>query len=181
MPVGATHKLRVWLRSLVPLTNDPAMAHPLPFNDSYIFQRIYKLEEFKIGGRLEFGALGHKLVMGFAPRGGPETVTTARGPVKSSDKDREKDRGKEKDQKTTPTPSSHGGQTRINYGHNYGTLPPGAQIPPHLLSPQSAYSHQQLPSSYPNAHPNPAPSIDGRERGRLPPQVQKSKTKMEIL
>ncbi len=182
MPVGATHRLRVWLRSLVPLTNDPAISQSLPFNDSYIYQRIFKLEEFKVGGRLEFNALGNKLVMGFSPRGGPETITMARSPIKNPDKEKEKDRGKgrEKD-KTIVTSSSQGGHTYTSHIPNYGNLPPGAQHPSHLISPQNAYPHQQLPNGYANPHPNPASPADGRERVRLPPQVQKSKTKIEIV
>jgi len=181
MPIGATHKLRVWLRSLVPLTNDPAISRPLPFGDSYIYQRIFKMEEFKVGGRLEFSALGNKLVMGFAPRGGPETITMARNPVKHPDKEREKEREKERGrEKMTVASSSNGSQAYTSYTQHYGTLPPGAQYPSHMLPPQSAYSHQQLPSFYPNMHSNPAGSTDARERTRLPPQVQKSKSKVEI-
>jgi hypothetical protein len=74
MPAGASHKLRVWIRSLVPLTSvDPSTSYVLPFNDSYIYQRIWKCDSFKIGGRLEFESLGSKMTMGFSS-GMPETI-----------------------------------------------------------------------------------------------------------
>jgi len=74
MPTGASHKLRVWIRSLVPLTAiDPSTSYVLPFNDSYIYQRIWKCDSFKIGGRLDFESLGSKMVMGFSS-GMPKTI-----------------------------------------------------------------------------------------------------------
>ncbi|KAF8165691.1 hypothetical protein B0H34DRAFT_649658 [Crassisporium funariophilum] len=74
IPSGASHKLRVWLRSLVPLSSsDPTTSYVLPFNDSYIYQRIWKCDSFKIGGRLDFESLGAKMVMGFSS-GIPETI-----------------------------------------------------------------------------------------------------------
>ena len=74
MPAGASHKLRVWIRSLVPLSSaDPSTSYVLPFNDSYIYQRIWKCDSFKIGGRLEFESLGPKMTLGFSS-GMPETI-----------------------------------------------------------------------------------------------------------
>ncbi|KAF9450181.1 hypothetical protein P691DRAFT_811088, partial [Macrolepiota fuliginosa MF-IS2] len=196
MPVGATHRMRVWLRSLVPLTTDPAISHPLPFNDSFIYQRIFKLDDFKVGGRLEFNALGNKLVMAFPHRGGPETITTARPPIKQ-DKEKEKER-EERDrvrerEKPATTPSSQRSHTYSN--QNHGGLPPppppGAQYPAHMVSPQVTFSsqtyapyHQQLPNPYPNGHMNqlqPVRATDRREHARSPPQVQKSKARVEII
>jgi len=72
IPSGASHKLRVWLRSQVHLPADQ-MTYSLPFNDSYIYQRIWKFDGFKIGSRLDFDSLGAKMVMGFAS-GMPEAV-----------------------------------------------------------------------------------------------------------
>ena len=45
----------------------------LPFNDSYIYQRIWKCDSFKVGGRLEFESLGSKMTMGFSS-GMPEMI-----------------------------------------------------------------------------------------------------------
>ncbi|KAF9476990.1 hypothetical protein BDN70DRAFT_881703 [Pholiota conissans] len=74
IPAGASHKLRVWLRSLVPIpAGDPTTSYTLPFNDSYIYQRIWKCDAFKIGSRLDFESLGPKMVMAFSS-GIPETV-----------------------------------------------------------------------------------------------------------
>jgi hypothetical protein len=85
VPVNASHKLRVWLRSLVPLASiDPATSYALPFNDSYIYQRIYKSDTFKIGARLDFETLGPKMVMAFSS-GIPETVTSQNVPTVDED------------------------------------------------------------------------------------------------
>ena len=80
MPAGASHKLRVWIQSLVPLNSaDTSTSYVLPFNDSYIYQRIWKCDSFKIGGRLEFETLGSKMTMGFSS-GMPETVVMPHPP-----------------------------------------------------------------------------------------------------
>jgi hypothetical protein len=74
VPAGASHKLRVWLRSLVPISSvDPTTSYALPFNDSYIYQRVWKCDAFKIGSRLDFESLGPKMVMAFSS-GLPETI-----------------------------------------------------------------------------------------------------------
>ncbi|KAF9006741.1 hypothetical protein BDQ17DRAFT_1389501 [Cyathus striatus] len=75
MPAGASHRLRVWLRSLVPLSSsNPTASYTLPFNDSYIYHRIWKSDAFKIGARLDFDSLGSKMIMGFPSSGGPQTI-----------------------------------------------------------------------------------------------------------
>ena len=80
MPAGASHKLRVWIRSLAPLTAiDPSTSYVLPFDDSYIYQQIWKCDSFRIGGRLEFESLGSKMVMGFSS-GMPETIVMPNPP-----------------------------------------------------------------------------------------------------
>jgi len=80
MPVGASHKIRVWIRSLVPLTaTDPSSSYALPFNDSYIYQRIWKCDSFKIGGRLDFETLGSNMIMGFSS-GMPQTIVMPKPP-----------------------------------------------------------------------------------------------------
>ncbi|PPQ63143.1 hypothetical protein CVT24_005783 [Panaeolus cyanescens] len=73
IPAGASHKLRVWMRSLVPITNDPGTSYVLPFNDSFIYQRIWKNDNFRLGSRLDFDSLGTKMVKGFSV-GAPETI-----------------------------------------------------------------------------------------------------------
>jgi hypothetical protein len=174
LPAGATHRLRIWLRGLVPLTNDPAMSHPLPFNDSYIYQRVFQLDDFKIGGRLEFHALGNKLVMAFPHCGGPETVQMSRPPVRPQDRDKE-ERTKEK-----PVTGS-GSQGGTFTGQNVGVLPPGAQRPTHPISPQGTYSgsttshyQPQLPNHIPTSL---QPVRRETEQARLPPAVQKARTR----
>jgi len=87
IPAGASHKLRVWLRSLVPLpSSDPTTSYVLPFNDSYIYQRIFKCDNFKLGARLDFDSLGNKMVMGFPSNSGtPETIVMPNAPPPSED------------------------------------------------------------------------------------------------
>lgn len=56
-PAGATHRIRVWLRS------------PSPFNSegdslgSYVYQRIWSTDEFRIGAYLDFTAIDPKRVI----------------------------------------------------------------------------------------------------------------------
>jgi len=84
VPVGASHKLRLWIRSLVQLPTADPTSYSLPFNDSYIYQRIWKCDNFKIGSRLDFQSLGNKMVMAF-PSGIPETIVTPNPPPPSED------------------------------------------------------------------------------------------------
>ncbi|KAJ7194544.1 hypothetical protein GGX14DRAFT_678614 [Mycena pura] len=77
VPAGASHRLRVWLRSPLPRDDDAAAAQAqaqLPGAErSYVYQRLWKSDAFKIGGRLDFEALGPKLMMG-RPAGAAQTV-----------------------------------------------------------------------------------------------------------
>ncbi|KAF5371215.1 hypothetical protein D9758_004118 [Tetrapyrgos nigripes] len=77
IPAGASHRLRIWLKTFLP--TDPSISPQsssanfvLPFNDSYVYQRIFKSDTFKVGSRLDFGTLGSKMVMGYA--NGPAKV-----------------------------------------------------------------------------------------------------------
>lgn len=74
LPIGASHRIRVWARSFCGTSDSHSL--PIPYNDSYIYQRIWKSDNLKIGGRLDFGALGNKLIMGHS-LGSPMTVTTS--------------------------------------------------------------------------------------------------------
>ncbi|KAJ6587799.1 hypothetical protein B0H10DRAFT_812365 [Mycena sp. CBHHK59/15] len=67
-PAGASHRLRIWLKSPAPLP-----ANALPFSDAYVYQRVWKSDTFKLGARLDFAALGPALVMGVSA-GAPRTV-----------------------------------------------------------------------------------------------------------
>ncbi|KAF5387620.1 hypothetical protein D9615_000711 [Tricholomella constricta] len=74
VPAGSSHRIRVWLKSLVNLSaNTPAA---LPFHDSYIYQRIWKSDTFKIGARLDFESMSNKAIMGFAA-GAPQMIMTS--------------------------------------------------------------------------------------------------------
>ncbi|KAG5648749.1 hypothetical protein DXG03_000096 [Asterophora parasitica] len=74
IPAGSSHRIRVWLKSLVNLSASTPSA--LPFHDSYIYQRIWKSDNFKIGARLDFEAMSNKTIMGFSA-GAPVTVETS--------------------------------------------------------------------------------------------------------
>lgn len=75
-PIGASHRIRVWIKSLINISADePTIAFALPFNDSHIYQRIWKSDIFKVGARLDFQSLGSKTIMGFSS-GGPQTIVS---------------------------------------------------------------------------------------------------------
>ncbi|KAJ3719352.1 hypothetical protein C8R42DRAFT_673570 [Lentinula raphanica] len=76
MPAGASHRIRVWLKTLLPFPSDQSSNISLPFNDSYIYQRVWKSDSLKIGARLDFHTLGTKMIMGFS-NGPPKTYTVS--------------------------------------------------------------------------------------------------------
>lgn len=61
-PPGASHRLRCWLRT--PFVSHSPSSSAVSQSESYIYQRIWKSDDFKIGAGLNFDALGSKLVMG---------------------------------------------------------------------------------------------------------------------
>ncbi|KAG6832349.1 hypothetical protein H0H87_001813 [Tephrocybe sp. NHM501043] len=74
VPTGSSHRIRIWTKSLV---NQSAAEHPaLPFQDSYIFQRIYKNDMFKLGAQLDFENMSNKATMAF-PVGAVQIITTS--------------------------------------------------------------------------------------------------------
>ncbi|KAF5393058.1 hypothetical protein D9757_001117 [Collybiopsis confluens] len=78
MPAGASHRIRVWLKTLLPFPDQDNQSSniSLPFNDSYIYQRIWKSDSLKLGARLDFFALGTKMIMGYS-NGPPKTFTVS--------------------------------------------------------------------------------------------------------
>jgi hypothetical protein len=62
MPPGASHRIRVWLRT--PFVSLSPASSAVSSGESYIYQRIWKSDEFKLGAGLNFEALSSKLVMG---------------------------------------------------------------------------------------------------------------------
>ncbi|GLB34164.1 hypothetical protein LshimejAT787_0110480 [Lyophyllum shimeji] len=73
VPAGASHRVGVWLKSLINLSANTPTA--LPFPDSYVYQRIWKSDAFKIGAGLDFESMSPKATMGFAA-GPPQTIVT---------------------------------------------------------------------------------------------------------
>jgi hypothetical protein len=61
-PHGASHRLRFWLRT--PFVSHSPASSATSQSESYIYQRIWKSDDFKVGAGLNFEALGSRLVMG---------------------------------------------------------------------------------------------------------------------
>ncbi|KAJ7098606.1 hypothetical protein B0H15DRAFT_583477 [Mycena belliarum] len=72
VPAGASHRLRLWLKSSV--APDAGAAHPAGDTSGHVYQRLWKSDVFKLGAWLDFEQLGPTLVMGTAV-GAPQTVT----------------------------------------------------------------------------------------------------------
>ncbi|KAI6018313.1 hypothetical protein EDC04DRAFT_2576497 [Pisolithus marmoratus] len=72
VPRGASHRLRFWLRT--PHTSlSPASSVSSQITESYIYQRLWKTDDFKIGGYLDFEALGSKLIMAARDPNSPQS------------------------------------------------------------------------------------------------------------
>ncbi|KAJ7827684.1 hypothetical protein B0H14DRAFT_2163631, partial [Mycena olivaceomarginata] len=69
VPAGASHRLRACLKTR---RDDPSAG---ALDDSYAYQRVRRSDAFKIGARLDFEALGPRIVMG-SPARAPQTVVT---------------------------------------------------------------------------------------------------------
>ncbi|KAJ8482157.1 hypothetical protein ONZ45_g15051 [Pleurotus djamor] len=78
-PAGASHRIRIWVRSMSPFPSDPNPVghYTLPFTDSYTYHRLWKTDGFRLGAHLDFLSLSNKMVLGFAA-GGPQTIVTTR-------------------------------------------------------------------------------------------------------
>ncbi|KAF9226884.1 hypothetical protein BS17DRAFT_776283 [Gyrodon lividus] len=61
-PPGALHRLRFWLRT-PPTSPSPASSVTSHLAESYIYQLLWKTDEFRVGSNLDFETLGNKLVM----------------------------------------------------------------------------------------------------------------------
>ncbi|KAJ7681220.1 hypothetical protein B0H17DRAFT_1161173 [Mycena rosella] len=81
VPVGASHRLRVWLKSLLPAVPSAADSVANLLQHEVVYQRLWKSDAFKLGARLDFEALGPRLIMG-ASACVPQTVVmeTQRAP-----------------------------------------------------------------------------------------------------
>jgi len=71
-PHNASHRLRLWLRCLAPA--DSQSASHTPFSDSYIYQRIWKSDNLKLGAHLQFEALGGKMAMAMPGVANPQVL-----------------------------------------------------------------------------------------------------------
>ena len=75
MPQGASHRIRVWLKIHVPLSEPllPSSNYSLPFVDSFVYQRVWKSDNFKLGAQLDYSSLGPSMAMGVST-GAAKTV-----------------------------------------------------------------------------------------------------------
>ncbi|KAN0097053.1 hypothetical protein V8E55_001499 [Tylopilus felleus] len=75
-PTGASHRLRVWLRmpqpKSPPLPLEPSVSHLNGTPHTYLYQRLWKSDDFKIGARLSFESVGSKIILA-TPCGGGGT------------------------------------------------------------------------------------------------------------
>ena len=72
-PHGASHRLRFWIKTPSLGESPSPSSSTNSFHDrSYIFQRLWRSEIFKLGAGLNFEALGSKMVMGIADARGPQ-------------------------------------------------------------------------------------------------------------
>ncbi|KAG6812097.1 hypothetical protein H0H92_004397 [Tricholoma furcatifolium] len=109
IPAGSTHRIRIWTKSLVSMSaSDPPTLHP--FQDSYIYQRIYKNDMFKIGAQLDFESMSSKATMGFAV-GGVQTVVMSTSIHASS-----------------PTPLNMGGSSSSSPPHHHMQPADGKEV-----------------------------------------------------
>ena len=75
MPQGASHRIRVWLKIHVPLSEplSPSSTYSIPFVDSFVYQRVWKSDSFKLGAQLDYSSLGPTMAMGVST-GAAKTV-----------------------------------------------------------------------------------------------------------
>ncbi|KAI6127417.1 hypothetical protein EDD16DRAFT_1552841 [Pisolithus croceorrhizus] len=72
MPHGASHRLRFWLRT-PHASLSPTSSTSSQMTESYIYQRLWKTDDFKIGAYLNFTGLGSKLTMGVRDPNSPQS------------------------------------------------------------------------------------------------------------
>jgi hypothetical protein len=70
-PPNATHRLRLWIRTPTG-PQSPTSSVNSHQNQSYIYQRLWKSDNFKLGSELNFQALSSNLVMGVRDARGPK-------------------------------------------------------------------------------------------------------------
>ncbi|KAF7335272.1 hypothetical protein MSAN_02337900 [Mycena sanguinolenta] len=73
IPTGASHRVRLWLKTRADPPTPVSPSAQARAVESYVYQRVWKSDAFKIGARLDFEAIGPRLVMG-SPAGPPQTI-----------------------------------------------------------------------------------------------------------
>lgn len=71
VPTGASHRLRFWI--CTPYTSpSPTSSVTSQHTESFIYQRLWKSDDFKLGAFLDFDALGPKLIMAVRDASSPQ-------------------------------------------------------------------------------------------------------------
>lgn len=76
-PAGASHRLRVWLRIPCVDPGSSAPSRPTSPTPAYVYHRLWKSDDFKIGAHLDFEAVS----VGHGHGHGNKLVLAARGPT----------------------------------------------------------------------------------------------------
>jgi hypothetical protein len=74
-PPDASHRLRLWIRTPAAPQSPSSSVNSLE-NHSFIYQRLWKSDSFKLGSELNFQTLSSKLVMGVRDARGPQVQAT---------------------------------------------------------------------------------------------------------
>ena len=69
-PPNASHRLRLWIRTPASSSSPASSLNSLQ-NPSFIYQRLWKSDSFKLGSGLNFEVLSKKFVMGVRDARGP--------------------------------------------------------------------------------------------------------------
>ncbi|KIJ69784.1 hypothetical protein HYDPIDRAFT_77734 [Hydnomerulius pinastri MD-312] len=71
-PAGASHRIRFWMRT-PHVSLSPASSIASGPAESYVYQRLWKTDDFKLGANLNFEALGSKLITGVRDPNSPQS------------------------------------------------------------------------------------------------------------
>lgn len=71
LPHGASHRLRFWIRTPYSSISPTSSVDSKPV-ESYIYQRLWKTDDFKLGGNLNFETLGSKVIIGLRDQSSPQ-------------------------------------------------------------------------------------------------------------
>ncbi|KAH0840259.1 hypothetical protein J3R83DRAFT_1266 [Lanmaoa asiatica] len=84
-PPGASHRLRFWLRTphgvSQPLSSSRSPKASDASSQSYLYQRLWKSDDFKIGAHLSFDSIGGKVILATRESDDPPTFDSTLMPL----------------------------------------------------------------------------------------------------